>query len=151
MKAVIPIRIGSPECGGPFELELGAKDGFNFQSLLGFDFELDDGAGFVDGREKCFPNLKIIAGVKDGGRFRADGDCASEGFGRQRFIIGMENQRKLAKELQRLEPALHSSCLVAENCGLLTDGAQKLPRAHGAGDFQGRLSVCWGCRKRVCE
>ena len=77
----IPGHVGAADRRGPFELEIAEEAGFDLERMFGFDVEEDDCAGFVHRDEQRFADREGVAGVGDGGGFRADADGARERFG----------------------------------------------------------------------
>ena len=71
-------------------MKIAAKYGFDFQREFCLYFERYDRAGLIDGNKKRFSHGKSIAGVNDGGGFRADDYGACERFRGQGAVFGVE-------------------------------------------------------------
>ena len=132
----VPVGVGSTERGGPFKLKVASERHFDFQRLLGLDFEQNYCTRLIHGYAQSFPHTKRIAGVEDRGRFRFHGERAGQCFGGQCAIADMKCQMEITENLQRIDPGLEASGLIAEQARARADDREKLPAADGARQFQ---------------
>jgi hypothetical protein len=64
------------------------ENGFDFERLLGFNVEENDRSLRVDGDEKRFAQGEGVAGIEDGGGFRANRESTGKSFGREDAAFG---------------------------------------------------------------
>ncbi len=67
-----PINVGASKGGRPLQLKVGSEPSLDFEWLLGFDVQQNDGSSFVDGHAKRLAHTKRIANVKNRSRLGAD-------------------------------------------------------------------------------
>ena len=128
----VPIDVAGAERGRPHELVIAVENGFDFERLLSFDIEEEDGALRVYGNEQRFAHGESIAGVENRGGFRAHCDRAGKSLGGENASFRKKIQMELAEDFQRIDPGLNRATFVAEQgCPRSGDG-QKFPGTHGA-------------------
>ncbi len=86
----------------------------DFERLLGFHVQQNDGALRVHGHKKSFAHGEGVAGIKNGGGFRPHGNGSGQSFSREDSAFGEEIQMKFPENLQRVDPCLHFAGFVSE-------------------------------------
>ena len=100
----VPVDIRSAQRGRPLQLEVSGESGFDFQRLLGFDVEQNDGPRFVHRNAERLANAKRIADIQDRCGLRTDRQGSSQTLRGQGAIADKKSQMKVAKDFQRIHP-----------------------------------------------
>ena len=140
----IPVDECSAQRRRPLQLKIRSEERFHFERLLGFDFQQDHCAWLVGGNRERLPNPKIVSCIEEGRRFRTNRERARQTLGWKRPVADMEDQVKVAKDLQRINPRLEVTGLVPEQASPRTDHRQKFPRSDRARQFDFRRTLLGG-------
>src|SRR5579871_3048468 len=135
MVSRIPIDIGSSKSSRPFELKVRDKRCLNLQRLFSFDLKQNNRSLFIQRDTKRLANAEGIPRIKNRSRLRANGKRTCQTLGRKGTVVNVERQVKFTKDLQRINPRLKSSRLIAEQSGSVADYGQELPRSDGPSQF----------------
>ena len=90
------------------------KHRFDLERLLGFDVQQDDGALGVHRHKKSLAHREGVAGIKNGGGFRAHGEDSRKRVGGENSAFGEEIQMKFAEKFQRINPRFHFAGFISE-------------------------------------
>src|SRR5882762_5991599 len=120
----------STHSGGPFELEVRNKGGFDLERLFRFDIHQNDGAGLAHRNEERFAHREIVAGIDQRGGFRMDDQRTGQAFGGQGAAVHVKCEMKVSENFKRIDPSFRLSTFVAEKARAHPDYGKKFPRAN---------------------